>query len=60
MANHLVSKLLEISPSKRYIAHQVLKHPWITRNKYDKIPMTYLETMQARTLKNKFLNVSKY
>lgn len=58
MANHLLGKLLEINTCKRYTADKVLKHPFITRNKFDVIPKTYLETMHERNLKNKMLNVS--
>lgn len=58
MASHLLGKLLEINSSKRYTADNILKHPWITRNKLDSIPKTYLETMKERTIKNKMLNVN--
>jgi len=57
MGYHLQSKLLEINTCKRYSANQILKHPWIKRSHFDPIPLTYLETMRSRTLKNKLVNV---
>jgi hypothetical protein len=54
----LLHKLIEINTSKRYSADKIMKHPWITRKKYDKIPKTYLENMHARTLRNKMITVN--
>ena len=45
MAKHLVLKLLEPNASWRYTASQAIKHPWITRNKYDEIPLTFNELL---------------
>ena len=45
MAKHLVKKLLEPNPSWRYTASQAIKHPWITRNKSDKPPVTFNELL---------------
>ena len=41
MAKHLLAKLLEPDPIKRYKASDALKHPWITRNPEDKIPQSF-------------------
>ena len=45
MAMHLLKKMLEYDPSKRYKAIDALKHPWITRNPQDKIPQTFNEQL---------------
>ena len=40
MGKHLINKLLKKNPSYRYTIRPALEHPWITLNKFDKIPMT--------------------
>ena len=40
IGRHLIYKLLDKNPSYRYSARLALNHPWITLNKFDKIPMT--------------------
>ena len=40
MGKHLINKLLKKNPSHRYTIRSALDHPWITMNKFDKIPMT--------------------
>jgi len=40
MGKHLINKLLKKNPSYRYTIRSALEHPWITMNKFDKIPMT--------------------
>ena len=45
MAMHLIKKLLEYEPIKRYKASDALKHPWITRNSEDKIPLSFNEQL---------------
>ena len=40
IGRHLIYKLLDKNPSYRYTARLALNHPWITLNKFDKIPMT--------------------
>ena len=45
MAKHLILKLLEPNPSWRYTGVQSMKHPWITRNKEDEIPLTFNELL---------------
>ena len=45
MAKHLILKLLEPNPSWRYTGAQAIKHPWITRNKNDEVPITFNELL---------------
>ena len=45
MAKHLICKLLEPNPSWRYNGAQAIKHPWITRNKEDEVPVTFNEIL---------------
>jgi serine/threonine protein kinase len=45
MAKHLILKLLEPNPSWRYTGAQAIKHPWITRNKEDEVPLTFNEIL---------------
>ena len=45
MAKHLIFKLLEPNSSWRYSGVQALKHPWITRNIKDEIPITFNELL---------------
>ena len=50
MGCNLLKKLLELNPSWRYNAFEASKHPWITRNIKDEIPLTSNEIL------NKFNN----
>ena len=50
MAKHLIFKLLEPNPSWRYTASQALKHPWITRNKNDEVPLTFNEILNKTNM----------
>jgi serine/threonine protein kinase len=59
MAKLLLERLLEPDPSKRYTADKILKHPWITRNINDNIPLTYLEIWRGDELKKKMTEVNK-
>ena len=45
MAKHLMHKLCEPNPSWRYSASIAIKHPWITRNPNDDIPLTFNEIL---------------
>jgi hypothetical protein len=45
MAKHLNHKLCEPNPSWRYSANLAIKHPWITRNPNDEIPLTFNEIL---------------
>ena len=40
ICRHFIYKLLDKNPAHRYSARLALNHPWITMNKFDKIPMT--------------------
>ena len=40
MAKHLICKMLNKIPNYRYSAQLALHHPWITENKYSRIPLT--------------------
>ena len=50
MARHLIFKLLEPNPSWRYTASQALKHPWITRNINDEVPLTFNELLNKANM----------
>ena len=53
LAKSLLFKLLEPNPDWRYTANKGLQHPWITRNKDDKVPETFNEILIKRAnLKN--------
>jgi serine/threonine protein kinase len=54
MAANLLDRLLEIDPGKRYTVDKCLKHPWITRNRYGKIPLTHTEDWKIIAMRNKF------
>jgi len=45
IGRHLIYKLLDKNPSYRYSARLALIHPWITKNKFDKIPMTLYDKL---------------
>ena len=45
IGRHLIYKLLDKNPSYRYSARLALIHPWITKNKMDKIPMTLYDKL---------------
>ena len=40
MGKDLINKLLKKNPLYRYTIRSALEHPWITMNKFDKIPLT--------------------
>ncbi len=40
LAESLFWRLCSKSVTERYSAHQAIKHPWITRNFNDEIPLT--------------------
>lgn len=60
MAKILLNRLLEQNPSKRYTADKILRHPWVTRRKYDNIPKTYLEIFKIGSLRKKLSQVYRY
>ena len=51
MAKHLNYKLCEPNPSWRYSANLAIKHPWITRNPKDEIPLTFNEILNRNNSK---------
>jgi len=68
MAKNLIYKLCEPNPSWRYSAALAIKHPWITRNPKDDIPLTFNEILVKNNNKknaialmmiNIFLNYAK-
>ena len=68
MGKDLINKLLKKNPLYRYTIRSALEHPWITMNKFDKIPLTiydkanideYVERLKIFLLVSIFLNHSK-
>jgi hypothetical protein len=51
MAKNLIHKLCEPNPSWRYSANLAIKHPWITRNPHDDIPLTFNEILNRNNNK---------
>ena len=51
MAKSLNQKLCEVNPSWRYSANLAIKHPWITRNPNDEIPLTFNEILNRNNSK---------
>ena len=45
MGRHIILKLLDKNPSYRYSARLALNHPWISGNKFDKIPLTLYDKL---------------
>lgn len=45
-AKNLIIRLCHISQIERYDAKRAIIHPWITRNKEDKVPLTQSEEIQ--------------
>ena len=61
MAKHLITKLCEPNPTNRYSASLAVKHPWITRNVNDEIPMTFSDILAKNNHKknaNAFIMIS--
>ena len=68
MGKDLINKLLKKNPLYRYTIRSALEHPWITMNKFDKIPLTiydkanideYVERLKIFLLVSIFLNHAK-
>lgn len=68
MGKDLINKLLKKNPLYRYTIRSALEHPWITLNKFDKIPLTIydkanidenVERLKLFLLVAIFLNYSK-
>lgn len=45
VAKNLFQRMTMISAHMRYTAKDALRHPWITRRKFDKIPESFMEKM---------------
>ncbi len=54
MAKELLSHLLEVSSSKRYTVEKSLRHPWITRNRYARIPSINIDAWKLNTLRGQY------
>ena len=57
MAKNLMNKLCEPNPSWRYSADLAIKHPWITRNIKDEIPLTFNEILKKNNNKKNAINL---
>ena len=57
MAKNLNQKLCEVNPSWRYSANLAIKHPWITRNPNDEIPLTFNEILNRNNSKKNWNNL---
>ena len=57
MAKHLMHKLCEPEPSWRYSVNVAIKHPWITRNPNDDIPLTFNEILNKNNNKKNALSL---
>ena len=57
MAKNLIYKLLEPNPSWRYSANLAIKHPWITRNAKDDIPLTFNEILIRNNNRKNAINL---
>ena len=53
MAKHLICKMLNKTPNYRYSAQLALHHPWITENKYSRIPLTLYDKVKYNENVNK-------
>jgi calcium-dependent protein kinase len=54
MAKDLLSHFLEVNPNRRYTVEKSLKHPWITRNRYERIPCAIIEIWKLNTLRREY------
>ena len=57
LANNLLQQLLNKDLSLRITSTLALKHPWITRNESDPIPLNIYEEVNNIILKNKMINL---
>ena len=57
MANNLLQQLLQKDLSLRITSSLALKHPWITRNESDPIPLNLYEEVNIIIIKNKMMNL---
>ena len=54
MGENLLKKMLEIEPIIRISAKNALKHPWITRNILDPIPLNLFQQLNKNKILKKF------
>ena len=57
LANNLLQQLLQKDLSLRITSSLALKHPWITRNESDPIPLNLYEEVNIIIIKNKMMNL---
>ena len=57
LANNLLQQLLQKDLSLRITSSLALKHPWITRNESDPIPLNLYEEVNKIVIKNKMINL---
>jgi serine/threonine protein kinase len=57
LANNLLQQLLQKDLSKRITSSLALKHPWITRNESDPIPLNLYQQVNKIIIKNKMKNL---
>lgn len=57
MARNFYKQLVDIRPDKRYTSYKALKHPWITREKFDNVPLCFLEDWKRRGRAQKMKSV---
>jgi len=50
MAKNIYGQLVDLNPNRRLSAEKALQHPWITREKNDKVPLTFLEIWNRRRI----------
>jgi hypothetical protein len=58
-AKDFICRLCKLSSLQRYDAKRALKHPWITRNLHEKIPLTRIEEMQQQDAHHTFARVTR-
>lgn len=50
LSRSLIKNLCDPKPNRRYNAQRALKHPWITRNENDSIPLNLYEELQSNLI----------
>lgn len=58
LARNLFLNLCQFDSIMRYATFEALKHPWITRNSLDQIPLTILQKYNRKKLVKSFKEVS--
>ena len=57
LANNLLQQLLQKDLSLRITSSLALKHPWITRNESDPIPLNLYQEVNKIVIKNRMINL---